>query len=128
MVVHAFPVVKLGIILLQQLSKPAVRVVSNMAVHNRIIHTYLYKSAIRFQNFEAKIHAGNTTQLAKLSEKQAIEKGAHLLSEVLLFIIASAIAMFQYKKANKNKAALDKQIKSLNTKIEQLEYALQTKS
>ena len=54
MVAHAFPVVKLGIILLQQLSKPAAKVVSNMAVHNRIVHAYLCNSATRFQHFEAK--------------------------------------------------------------------------
>ena len=124
MVAHAFPVVKLGIILLQQLSKPAAKVVSNMAVHNRIVHAYLCNSATRFQHFEAKIHAGN---VSKLSEEQAIEKGAHLLSEVLLFIIASAIAIFQYKKANRNKVVLDKEIQSLKTKIEQLEYAIRNK-
>ena len=128
MVAHAFPVVKLGIILLQQLSKPTVRVVSNMAVHNRIIHSYLCKSANHLQTIDAKIHAKSKSELPALSEEQLIEKGAHLLSEILLFIIASSIAIFQYKKANKNKRALDEEIKCLKTKIEKLECALQNKS
>ena len=80
------------------------------------------------QKIVSKIRDGKTAQLQQLSEEQAIEKGANLLSEILLFIIASAIATFQYRRANRNKAVLDNEIKTLKSKIEQLECALKNKS
>ena len=109
--------------------QPAVRVVSNMAINNKIVRVYVCHSANQFQKFDARIRAGNSTsQLPAMSEEQAIEKGAHLLSEILLFIVASAIAVFQYKKANKNKSCFDIEIESLKDKIEELEHALNNKS
>ena len=133
MVVHAFPLVKLGIILLQQMSKPVVKLVSNMAVNNNIICTHVCKAANCFHYYDVKIRNSiqcvrKTDKLQILSEKEAIEKGAHLLSELIIFIIASAIAIFQYKKTNNNKDIIDNQIEILRRRIEQLELTLQNKS
>ena len=130
MVAYAFPLVKLGIILIQHLSKPAVKVVSKMAVNNKLVRAYVCRSANRFHNIDTKFRTQHDKSQNSLSlpEEQAIEKGAHLLSEILLVTIASIIAVFQYNKTQKRKAAVDLEIKSLKTRIEQLECALENKS
>ena len=129
MVVHAFPIVKLGIILIQHLSKPAVKVVSKMAVKNTFVRVYVCRSANRFHNLDAKIRSNSINDKSGLTlpEEQAIERGAHLLSEILLFGIASIIAIYQYNKNMKRKAAVDLEIKTLKSRIEQLECALENK-
>ena len=132
MVVHAFPLVKLGIILLQQISKPVIKLVSYTVVNNRLICTPLCKAANCFHHYDLKIRndiqcVGQINTFQTLSEKEAIEKGAHLLSELLIFIIASTIATFQYKKTNKSKDILDNKIEILNRRIEHLESGLQNK-
>lgn len=132
MVAYAFPLVKLGIILVQHLSKPAVKVVSKMAVNNKLVRVYVCRSANRFHNidskFRAHINQDKHQRLLSLPEEQAIEKGAHLLSEILLVTIASMIAIYQYNRNLKRKMAVDLEIKSLKIRIEQLERALENKS
>ena len=132
MVAYAFPLVKLGIILVQHLSKPAVKVVSKMAVNNKLVRVYVCRSGNRFHNIDSKfrthINQDKHQRLLSLPEEQAIEKGAHLLSEILLVTIASMIAIYQYNRNLKRKMAVDLEIKSLKIRIEQLERALENKS
>ena len=132
MVAPAFPIVKLGIILIQHLSKPAVKIVSKMAVKYTFVRVNVCRSGNQFHNIDTKLrsNARNEPSVSglSLSEEQAIEKGAHLLSEILLFTIASIIAIYQYNKNMKRKAAVDLEIKTLKTRIEQLECSLQNKS
>ena len=128
----AFPIVKLGILLIQYLSKPAVKVVSKMAVKNTFIRVYVCRAANKFHNIDAKFRSNKSNDRShyglSLPEEQAIEKGAHLLSEMLLFTIASIIAVYQYNKNMKRKAAVDLEMKTLKNRVEQLECVIQQNS
>ena len=128
----AFPIVKLGILLIQYLSKPAVKVVSKMAVKNTFIRVYVCRAANKFHNIDAKFRSNKSDNRShyglSLPEEQAIEKGAHLLSEMLLFTIASIIAIYQYNKNMKRKAVVDLEMKTLKNRIEHLESVIQQKS
>jgi hypothetical protein len=67
---------------------------------------------------------GSPDKVPALSEKQAIELGADLLSEFFVFGTAVSAIMFEYLRQSYNKASKDTQmtnnIESLNTRNEQV--------
>ncbi|CAH2006025.1 unnamed protein product [Acanthoscelides obtectus] len=111
MVIGAFPAAKLGALLLKQISKPIANVVKNQAKSSPIFRKYVCMPPAQFYNWcevKAKmwiLNLGKPVNIPVLSESMAIELGANLLGEAVIFLIAAGILISEYNRSVKKEAA-----------------------
>lgn len=119
MVVHAFPVAKLGALLIKQISKPIANAVKQGAKSSPVFRKYvcLPPAQCKFKLFtvhkltsllvynwcevKAKmwlLHLGQPVNITVLNEAASIELGANLLGETVIFVIAAGILLFEYNR------------------------------
>ncbi|XP_026294274.1 putative OPA3-like protein CG13603 [Frankliniella occidentalis] len=128
MVVGAFPVVKLGALLLKQLSKPIANFSKQRAKNNYFFRTYICMPPAQFYNWcEIKtkmwvMNLGKPVNVPQLNEAMAIELGANMLGETIVFSIAAGILYFEY--ARQVQKELDKE-KARQEELSQLNYTIQ---
>ena len=90
MVVGAFPLFKLGFLVVKQISKPIANSIAKRAKKSRIFREYLcIPTAQLFHWYDVQIrmkllNLGKATTVPKLNEEKAIETGSQLLSEFIL--------------------------------------------
>uniref|UniRef100_A0A0K8TNQ2 Putative conserved plasma membrane protein n=1 Tax=Tabanus bromius TaxID=304241 RepID=A0A0K8TNQ2_TABBR len=102
MVAGAFPVAKLGILALKQISKPIANVIKNKAKQNDFFRRYVCMPPAQFYNWaEIKtkmwvMNLGKPTKIPQLNEAMAIELGANLLGEVIIFFIGASVLVLEY--------------------------------
>nr|CAI5818091.1 unnamed protein product [Callosobruchus analis] len=111
MVIAAFPAAKLGALLLKQISKPIATVVKNHAKNHPVFRKYVCMPPAQFYNWcevKAKmwiLNLGKPVNIPVLSEAMAIELGANLLGEAIIFLIAAGILLSEYNRSVKKEAA-----------------------
>lgn len=132
MVVAAFPVAKLGALLLRQISKPIATFAKERAKQNPFFRTYICMPPAQFYNWcEVKmkmwiLNLGKPVTVPSLNETMAIELGANLLGEGIIFIIAAGLLFMEYsrqvRKDTAKEAARQEEISSLNYTIQELYF------
>lgn len=132
MVVAAFPVAKLGALLLRQISKPIASFAKERAKQNPFFRTYICMPPAQFYNWcEVKmkmwiLNLGKPVNIPSLNETMAIELGANLLGEGIIFIIAAGLLFLEYsrqvRKDTAKEAARQEEISSLNYTIQELYF------
>ncbi|XP_035732071.1 optic atrophy 3 protein homolog [Vespa mandarinia] len=104
MVVGVFPVLKLGVLFIKQISKPLAKLIVNQAKNHPIFRRYIIIPPAQLYHWaEVKgkmymMNLGKPTKVAKLNEAMAIELGASLMGEVIIFSLAGACVMLEYNR------------------------------
>lgn len=110
-----FPIVKLGYLVLKQLSKPIALQIKKRAKSSPFFRKYVCIPPAQFYNryevnFRLKtMKLGKAKNIEPLSEKDAIELGGEILGEILVLAFGAAILISEYNRgAKKEKAKEDK--------------------
>ncbi|KAK9294453.1 hypothetical protein QLX08_010916 [Tetragonisca angustula] len=142
MVVGVFPALKLGVLFVKQISKPIAKFLVNQAKNHPVFRTYFIIPPAQFYHWaevNAKMYLMNLskpTKVAKLNETMAIELGANLMGEVIIFSVAGGCLILEYnrqvaKEAKKEEARLQQiqlftnDIKNLNQITSEQESEIQ---
>ncbi|XP_045776159.1 optic atrophy 3 protein homolog [Maniola jurtina] len=111
MVVGAFPIAKLSVLLIKQISKPIANVCKERAKNNPFFRTYVCMPPAQFYNWcevKAKmwiLNLGKPVNIPVLSQEMAIELGANLLGESVIFVIGAGLLIVEYNRQSKKEAA-----------------------
>ncbi|KAG5328050.1 OPA3 protein, partial [Acromyrmex charruanus] len=104
MPVGVFPALKLGVLFIKQISKPLAKFLVNQAKTRPIFRTYFIIPPAQFYHWaevKAKMYVmnlGKPTKVAKLNETMAIELGASLMGELIIFSVAGACVILEYNR------------------------------
>ncbi|KAL2717974.1 optic atrophy 3 protein isoform X1 [Vespula squamosa] len=104
MVVGVFPALKLGVLFIKQISKPLAKIIVNQAKNHPIFRRYFIIPPAQLYHWaEVKskmymMNLGKPTKVAKLNENMAMELGASLMGEVIIFGLAGACVMLEYNR------------------------------
>ena len=113
----AFPLAKLGVLLVKQISKPISRRVAKTASHSQIFRDWICIPIGQvFHNVEVRIkrasldlpfnRAGDKQtkyKVPRLSDKQAVEQGSEIISEVLILSVAIGVIVYEFTKSQQEK-------------------------
>lgn len=130
MAIGVFPALKLGVLFVKQISKPLAKFLVNQAKSHPVFRTYFIIPPAQFYHWaevKAKMYVmnlGKPTKVAKLNEAMAIELGANLMGEVIIFSVAGGCLILEYnrqvaKEAKKEEARVQ-QIQKFTDDIETL--------
>ncbi|KAI5643055.1 optic atrophy 3 protein (OPA3) domain-containing protein [Phthorimaea operculella] len=121
MVVGAFPIAKLSVLLIKQISKPIANMCKERAKNSPFFRTYVCMPPAQFYNWcevKAKmwiLNLGRPVNIPVLSQEMAIELGANLLGESVIFIIGAGLLIVEYnRQANKEAAKEAKKAEEMN--------------
>ncbi|GAU89643.1 hypothetical protein RvY_02172-1 [Ramazzottius varieornatus] len=110
MVVAAFPLAKLLYLAVRQVSKPIAAGIKTRAKASPFFRTYICMPPAQFYHWaDVKIkmwvlNLGSPVKVAKLNEAQAIEQGAEILGETVIFGIAVACLFAEYVRSSRKEA------------------------
>lgn len=110
MPVGVFPALKLGVLFVKQISKPLAKFLVNQAKNHVLFRTYVIIPPAQFYHWaevKAKMYVmnlGKPTKVAKLNEAMAIELGANLIGEVIIFSVAGACLILEYNRQSTKEA------------------------
>lgn len=102
--VAAFPIVKLGALAARQLSKRLAKRIQNRAKTSPTLRTYFcLPLANMYHRFEVTftmraMNLKKPEKIPKMTEAAAIELGAELLGEFIIFSVAALTVTFEYKR------------------------------
>ena len=108
----AFPLAKLGVLLVKQISKPLAKRFANRAKNHRLFRDWVCIPIGQvFHYCEARVKLASldvvlkrrAVKVPRLSEKDAIEQGSTIMSEALILVTAIAILVYEYKKSREEK-------------------------
>ncbi|OWA51899.1 putative OPA3-like protein [Hypsibius exemplaris] len=111
MVVAAFPLAKLAYLAVRQISKPIAAGIKNRAKASPFFRTYICMPPAQFYHWaDVKIkmwvlNLGGPVKVAKLNQDQAIEQGAEILGETVIFGIAALCLVLDYMRSSRKEAA-----------------------
>ncbi|XP_076234136.1 optic atrophy 3 protein homolog [Calliopsis andreniformis] len=130
MVVGVFPALKLGALFVKQISKPLAKFLVERAKNHPVFRTYFIIPPAQLYHWaEVKtkmyvMNLGKPTKVAKLNEAMAIELGANLMGEVIIFTVAGGCLILEYNrqvsKELKKEEARRQQIQQFIDDIENL--------
>jgi len=133
MVVGTFPLFKLGVLLIRQISKPIAGYIKEGAKRSVIFRNYIclptaqiyHWSETRWKLFVMGF--GKPMKVTPLKEEVAIEVGADILSEVFIFGTAAGLLTVEYvrqsNKAARKEEAERQRIVTLESKVIELDLA-----
>ncbi|XP_015124534.1 optic atrophy 3 protein homolog [Diachasma alloeum] len=104
MAVGVFPALKLGVLFMKQISKPLAKVIVTNAKNHPVFRNYFIIPPAQFYHWaevKAKMYLmnlGKPTKVAKLNEQMAIELGASLMGEVIIFTVAGGCLILEYNR------------------------------
>ncbi|XP_039449804.1 putative OPA3-like protein CG13603 isoform X2 [Culex pipiens pallens] len=135
MVVGAFPAAKLGVLAMKQISKPIASLLKARAKNSPFFRKYVCMPPAQFYNWmEVKtkmwaMNLGKPTAVPVLNEAMAIELGANLLGEIVIFTIGAGLLLLEYqrqvrKEANKEEVVLQEKLE-LQATINELIFQVQ---
>uniref|UniRef100_L7LYZ0 OPA3-like protein CG13603 n=1 Tax=Rhipicephalus pulchellus TaxID=72859 RepID=L7LYZ0_RHIPC len=108
MVVAAFPIAKLAALAFRQLSKPLANRIKQGAKNSPFFRTYVCMPPAQLYhwvevNVKMRIlNLGKPTEVPPLNEAMAIELGAELLGEMIIFTAAAATLIAEYMRQARN--------------------------
>lgn len=135
MVVGAFPAAKLGVLAMKQISKPIASLLKERAKNSPFFRKYVCMPPAQFYNWmEVKtkmwaMNLGKPTAVPVLNEAMAIELGANLLGEIVIFTIGAGLLLLEYqrqvrKEANKEEIVMQEKLE-LQATINELIFQVQ---
>uniref|UniRef100_A0AAG5CUP4 OPA3-like protein n=1 Tax=Anopheles atroparvus TaxID=41427 RepID=A0AAG5CUP4_ANOAO len=135
MVVGAFPAAKLGVLAMKQISKPIANLLKERAKNSLFFRKYVCMPPAQFYNWmEVKtkmwaLNLGKPTTVPVLNEAMAIELGANLLGEIIIFTIGAGLLLLEYqrqvrKEENKEDMAMQEKLE-LQATINELIFQVQ---
>ncbi|XP_070502598.1 putative OPA3-like protein CG13603 isoform X2 [Chironomus tepperi] len=116
MAVGAFPAAKLGVLALKQISKPIANVLKTRAKSSPFFRKYICMPPAQFYNYmEVKmkmlaLNLGKPTAVPKLTEAMAIELGANLLGETIIFAIGAGLLILEYQRQSRKELLKEQMI------------------
>ncbi|XP_045468371.1 putative OPA3-like protein CG13603 [Harmonia axyridis] len=111
MVVGAFPIAKLGALLVKQISKPIANAIKEKAKISPVFRKYVCLPPAQLYywcELKAKLwvlNLGKPVSIPIYNEDMAIELGANLLGEGIIFFIAAGIVVAEYSRSYRKEAA-----------------------
>ena len=131
----AFPIAKLGFLLIRQVSKPIAKNIAERAKASPVFKNWVcipVAQLFHFYEVKVKMNAlnlgtGKVTKVPKLSESQAVQQGAEILSEIIILSIASAILIYEYTKSKEKEEAKEDKVKADREAIKNKIYDLELK-
>lgn len=130
MVAGAFPIAKLAYLAVKQISKPIANQLKNAAKSSRLFRQHVCLPPAQFYHFvetRFKMYLmgfGKPTVIPPLNEQMAVELGAELLGEGIVFLAAVATLYFEYSRQASNTKAkeeeTEQQIKHFQKQLELL--------
>lgn len=102
MVAGAFPIVKLGYLAIKQISKPIANQIKRSAKSSPFFSRYVCMPPAQIYhwmevNFRLRLMGlGKAQQVEKLSESVAIELGAEMLGEFIVFSLAALTVLLEF--------------------------------
>ncbi|CAH2094584.1 unnamed protein product [Euphydryas editha] len=135
MVVGAFPIAKLSVLLVKQISKPIANICKERAKNSPFFRTYVCMPPAQFYNWcevKAKmwiLNLGKPVNIPVLSQEMAIELGANLLGETVIFVIGAGLLVIEYNRQSKKEAAKEakreEEMNHITTTITDLYFTVQ---
>ncbi|XP_026760638.1 optic atrophy 3 protein homolog [Galleria mellonella] len=135
MVVGAFPIAKLSVLLVKQISKPIANACKERAKNSPFFRTYVCMPPAQFYNWcevKAKmwiLNLGKPVNIPVLSQEMAIELGANLLGETVIFVIGAGLLIIEYNRQSKKEAAKEnkreEEMKHITSTITDLYFTVQ---
>lgn len=119
MVIGAFPAAKLGVLAIKQVSKPIASIIKSKAKEHQLFRNYICMPPAQLYNWvEVKtkmwaLNLGKPVNVPPLTEAMAVELGANLLGEIIIFAIGAGVLIFEYARQTSNEAK-----KQENAKLE----------
>ncbi|XP_076306029.1 optic atrophy 3 protein homolog [Tachypleus tridentatus] len=98
----AFPLVKLGLLAVRQIAKPLANWIKTRAKRSFFFRTYICMPPAQMYNWMEvnvkmrMLNLGKPSEVPKLNEAMAIELGAELLGEAIIFFVAAASIIAEY--------------------------------
>ncbi|XP_017968713.1 putative OPA3-like protein CG13603 [Drosophila navojoa] len=135
MVIGVFPAAKLGVLAIKQISKPIANVIKSNAKSSPFFRKYICMPPAQFYNWvEVKtkmwaLNLGRPVTVPPLNEAMAIELGANLLGEFIIFAIGAGLLIFEYSrqaiKENKKNEALQLEKMQLTNTLTEMNFRLE---
>ncbi|ALC46107.1 CG13601 [Drosophila busckii] len=135
MVIGVFPAAKLGVLAIKQISKPIANVLKSNAKSSPLFRKYVCMPPAQFYNWvEVKtkmwaLNLGRPVTVPPLNEAMAIELGANLLGEFIIFAIGAGLLIFEYSrqsiKENKKTEAMEMEKMQLTTTLTEMNFRLE---
>jgi len=131
----AFPLAKLGFLVIRQVSKPIAKSIAERAKKSPVFANWVcipVAQLFHFYEVRVKMQAlnlgtGKVTKVPKLSSTQAVQQGAEILSEVIILSIASAILIYEYTRQKEKEEAKEDKVKADREAIKNKIYDLELK-
>uniref|UniRef100_A0A1B6K9T9 OPA3-like protein CG13603 n=1 Tax=Graphocephala atropunctata TaxID=36148 RepID=A0A1B6K9T9_9HEMI len=132
MVIGAFPVAKLGALLIRQISKPLANAIAKNAKQHPWFSRVVCMPPAQLYNWcEVRMkmwvmNLGKPVNIPKLNEAMAIELGASLLGEAIIFLIAAGLLLAEYtrqvRKETAKEAARQEEMSNIQYTIQELYF------
>ncbi|KAM3179106.1 hypothetical protein ACTXT7_001244 [Hymenolepis weldensis] len=116
--VAAFPVFKLGVLAVKQISRPIANRLKKRATVNGFFRRYVCIPSGQFYHFwdtRLKLQLlglGKPTEVKKLTDENAAEIGAGMLGEVIIFSIGTFLIYLEYRRQGRNEAIKENKARS----------------
>jgi len=119
------PLLKLAFLLIRQAAKPGAKYISSRAKESKFFRDWICMPiAQRAHIWEVKakmrslnIDSGRVTKVPPLSEAKAVEQGSELLSELIVYSIASFIVVYEYDRSSDKEQAKEAKLEADRQKI-----------
>lgn len=121
-----FPIIKLGILAIRQISKPLANHLKTRAKNSHFFRTKICMPPAQFYhwcevNVKARLlNLGTPKEVVKLNEQAAIDLGSELLGDFFMFSIGAVAIVAEYtrqsRKSSDEKAALEARLRSIEDK------------
>ncbi|KAH8337227.1 putative OPA3-like protein CG13603 [Drosophila kikkawai] len=135
MVIGVFPAAKLGVLAIKQISKPIANVIKSNAKSSPFFRKYICMPPAQFYNWvEVKtkmwaLNMGGRVNVPPLNEAMAIELGANLLGEFIIFTIGAGLLIFEYSrqsiKENKKNEQMQAEKMELTNMLTEMNFRLE---
>ena len=114
------PLLKLAFLLVRQASKPVAKYIAGRAREYRVFKDWIcVPIAQRVHRWEVKakmrslnLGTSKVTKVPPLSEARAVEQGSELLSEVLVYSIASFIVVYEYNRSSEKEQEKEERLEA----------------
>jgi len=135
MVVGAFPLAKLGVLLIKQVSKPIAAYIKEGAKRSHVFRNYVCLPTAQIYNgIETRYKLwimgfGKPAKVTPMNEQVAVELGADILGEVVIFVIAAGLLTAEYVRSSassrKKEEAAEARLIAMESKLVELDLLLE---
>lgn len=118
-----FPLLKLGVLAIRQISKPFANHLKTRAKESHFFRTKICMPPAQFYhwcevNVKARLlNLGSPKEVVKLNEQAAIDLGSELIGDVFMFSIGAAAVIAEYarqsRKSSEEKNALESRLRQI---------------